>query len=161
MECSWDPRKAEENLRKHGVAFEEAETVFRDPLIRTMYDDEHYEGEHRFLSIGESIRHRTLVVSFTSHGDKPHLIGAREATRRERKRYMRGDEIRDEPPLDEMKAEYDFSNAIRGLWFLPNLRITIHLDPDVSKVFPTEEAVHKALRYLIKHGVVHEISTDD
>jgi hypothetical protein len=72
---------------------------------------------------------------------------------------MRGDEIRDEPPLDEMKAEYDFSNARRGFWFLPNLRITIHLDPDVSKVFPTEEAVHKALRHLIKNGVV--LSVDD
>lgn len=127
------PPKAEENLRKHGVAFEEAETVFRDPLLRT------------------------LVVWFTPRDDKPHLIGAREATRRERRRYMRGDEIRDEPPLDEMKAEYDFSNARRGFWFLPNLRITIHLDPDVSKVFPTEEAVHKALRHLIKNGVMHSV----
>ena len=159
MECTWDAPKAEENLRKHGVAFEEAETVFRDPLLRTMDDDEHSEGEQRFLTIGESVRRRILVVCFTPRDDKPHLIGAREATRRERRRYMRGDEIRDEPPLDEMKAEYDFSNARRGLWFLPNLRITIHLDPDVSKVFPTEEAVHKALRYLIKNGVV--LSVDD
>src|SRR2546423_12115408 len=124
-----------------------------------MYDDEHSEGERRFVSIGESTRWRTLVVWFTLHEDNPHLIGAREATRVERRRYMRGDEIRDEPPLDEMKDEYDFTNAVRGLWYLPNLRITIHLDPDVSKVFPTEEAVHKALRYLIKNGVV--LSVDD
>jgi uncharacterized DUF497 family protein len=161
VECSWDADKADENFRKHGVTFEEAETVFRDPLMQTMFDDEHSEGEDRFVSIGESIRRHTLVIWFTPRNDKPHLIGAREATRRERRRYMRGDEIRDEPPLDEMKAEYDFSNARRGLWFLPNLRITIHLDPDVSKVFPTEEAVHKALRYLIKNGVTHEISEDD
>ena len=74
---------------------------------------------------------------------------------------MRGDEIRDEPPLSEMKDEYDFSNAVRGSWYLPNLRIQVYLDPDVSKVFKTSEAVNDALRYVIKHGVVHEISTDD
>jgi uncharacterized DUF497 family protein len=156
---TWHPAKAEENLRKHGVSFEEAETVFRDPLLVTIDDREHSDGEDRYITIGTSTRYRTLVVWFTLEGDDQHLIGAREATRRERRRYMRGDEIRDEPPLSEMKDEYDFSNGVRGWFYQPNLRITIHLDPDVSKVFPTEEAVHKALRYLIKNGIV--LSADD
>ena len=157
MRVTWDPAKAEENLRKHGVSFDEAETVFLDPLIGTIYDHEHSEGEHRFASIGDSTRHRTLVVWFTLHDDNPHLIGAREATRAERRRYMRGDEIRDEPPLSEMKDEYDFSNAVRGSFYLPDLRILVYLDPDVSKVFSTSEAVNDALRYVIKNGFVHEI----
>jgi uncharacterized DUF497 family protein len=161
VDVTWDPKKAEENLRKHGVAFEEAETVFRDPLLVTIYDEEHSDGEDRMVSIGESTRRRTLVVWFTPRDGIPHLIGAREAKRKERRRYMRGDEIRDEPPLSEMKDEYDFTNGVRGLWYLPNLRITVHLDPDVSKAFPTEKAVNEALRYLIKNGFAYEISEDD
>ncbi len=161
MKVSWDPAKAEENLRKHGVSFREAETVFFDPLIGTMSDDEHSEGEHRFVSIGDSMRHRTLVVWFTLHDDNPHLIGAREATRVERRRYMRGDEIRDEPPLSEMKDEYDFSNAVRGTWYLPDLRTPVWLDADVRRAFPTEKSVNDALRYLMKHGIAHEVSADD
>jgi uncharacterized protein len=157
VEVTWDPKKAAENLQKHRVSFEEAQTVFHDPLIGTLYDHEHAEGEHRYVSIGHSTRQRTLVVWFTLNGDDPHLIGAREATRKERRRYMRGDEIRDEPPLSEMKDEYDFSNAVRGSFYLPDLRILVYLDPDVSKVFTTSESVNSALRYVMKHGVVHEI----
>ena len=161
MKVTWDPAKAEENLLKHGVSFDEAKTVFHDPLIVTIYDHEHSEGEHRFVSIGESVGGKTLVVWFTLLDDDPHLIGAREATRKEKRRYMRGDEIRDEPPLSEMKDEYDFTNGVRGSFYLPNLRVPVWLDPDVSSAFPTEKMVNEALRYLIKHGVVHEISADD
>jgi uncharacterized protein len=157
VKVTWDPGKAEENLRKHGISFDEAENVFLDPLIGTMYDDEHSLGEHRFVTIGNSLRHRTLVVWFTLHDDNPHLIGARQATRVERRRYMRGDEIRDEPPLSEMKDEYDFTNAVRGSWYLPNLRMPVWLDPDVHRAFPTEKAVHEALRYVMKNGIVYEI----
>jgi uncharacterized DUF497 family protein len=161
VKVTWDPDKAEENLRKHGISFDEAKTVFMDPLIVTIYDDEHSEGEHRYVSIRESTRRKTLVVWFTLHGDDPHLIGARQATRVERRRYMRGDEIRDEPPLSEMKDEYDFTNGVRGSFYLPNLRMPVWLDPDVHRAFPTEKAVNEALRYVMKNGIVHEISTDD
>ena len=74
---------------------------------------------------------------------------------------MRGDEIRDEPPLSEMKDEYDFTNGVRGSLYLPNLRMPVWLDPDVHRAFPTEKAVNEALRYVMKNGVVFEISTDD
>jgi uncharacterized DUF497 family protein len=157
VKVTWDPVKAEENLRKHGVSFDEAKTILMDPLIATIYDEEHSFGEHRFVCIGNSIRHRPIVVWFTLHDDDPHLIGAREATRKERRRYMRGDEIRDEPPLSEMKDEYDFTNAVRGTWYLPNARMPVWLDPDVHRAFPTEKVVNNALRYLMKNGVVHSI----
>ena len=84
---AWDPQKAEENLRKHGVDFREAATVFDDSLSTTFPDDDHSSGERRFLIIGLSAFGRILVVSHTENGDKIRIISARAATRRERKFY--------------------------------------------------------------------------
>ncbi len=68
MEFEWDPEKAEENLRNHGVAFTEAQTVFGDPLEVTIPDPDHSDGEFRFLSLGRSEADRLLVVSYTERG---------------------------------------------------------------------------------------------
>ena len=87
MELEWDPEKAEENLRSHGVAFTEAQTVFGDPLEVTILDPDHSDGEFRFLSLGRSEAGRLLVVSYTERGSRVRIISAREATPKERRGY--------------------------------------------------------------------------
>ena len=88
MTFIWDPKKAEENLRKHGIDFREAATVFDDPLSMTFPDPDHSTGERRFLIIGMSAPGRILVVSHTeTSADVIRIISARIATRRERRFY--------------------------------------------------------------------------
>ena len=65
MEFEWNQNKAESNLKKHGVSFEEDETVWNDLFNIDLYDDTHSEDEHRFLMVGESEKHRLLIVSYT------------------------------------------------------------------------------------------------
>jgi uncharacterized DUF497 family protein len=82
----WDPRKAASNLRKHGVSFNEASTVFDDPLVLLVADWEH--GEPRIVAIGTALSERVLfVVIVELEGDSMRIITARRATTRERQRY--------------------------------------------------------------------------
>ena len=90
MRFTWDARKAAANLRKHGVSFEEASTVFRDTLSATGLDPDHSIGEHRFVTFGISKESRLLVVSHTEENDTIRIISARLATRQERKIYEEG-----------------------------------------------------------------------
>jgi Uncharacterized protein conserved in bacteria len=83
----WDPKKAESNAIKHGAAFDEASTVFGDPLSVVMPDPDHSHGEERFLLLGLSNRRRLLVVAFAERGTRTRLISARRATRGERRLY--------------------------------------------------------------------------
>jgi uncharacterized DUF497 family protein len=83
----WDRQKAEANLRKHGVSFEEAQTVFTDPLSITLSDPDHSEDEVRFIDIGMSDNQRVLAVGYTERGQHIRLINARKASARERKQY--------------------------------------------------------------------------
>ena len=85
----WDHRKAESNERKHGVAFDEAESLFSDPLARIFDDEEHSaENERRELIIGHSLRNRLLLVSFTERSKNVvRLISARRVTKKERRDY--------------------------------------------------------------------------
>jgi uncharacterized DUF497 family protein len=78
----WDERKAEKDLKKHVVSFEETSTVFADPLALTISDPLHSEEEDRFITLGESHRARLLVVVSTERGDKTRIISARVATAR-------------------------------------------------------------------------------
>jgi uncharacterized DUF497 family protein len=87
VDFEWDPEKADENLRNHGVSFTEAQTVFADPLEVTIPDPDHSDGEFRFLSLGRSGADRLLVVSYTERGSRIRVISAREATPRERRDY--------------------------------------------------------------------------
>ena len=87
MTFTWDPKKAEENLKKHGVDFREAATVFDDTLSTTFPDAGHSTGERRFLIIGMSALGRVLVVSHTEAAHIIRIISARIATRRERTFY--------------------------------------------------------------------------
>ena len=87
LRFEWNERKAELNLRAHGVSFREATTVFADPLSITISDPDHSMTETRFIDLGVSYRGRLLVVSYTERGDRIRLISARLATRDERKQY--------------------------------------------------------------------------
>ncbi len=87
MRIKWHWRKAEDNIKWHGVTFEEAATVFGDPLAEIEPDIGHSIDEDRFLAFGTSEQGRLLVVVFTERGDTIHIISAREMTPRERRDY--------------------------------------------------------------------------
>ena len=90
MEFEWDEEKAAANLTKHGISFEEAKTVFDDPLYVDFYDPDHSSDEHRYIIIGESQQRRLIIVSYTERGDIIRLISAREVTKSERETYEEG-----------------------------------------------------------------------
>jgi uncharacterized DUF497 family protein len=83
----WDGNKAKINKRKHGVGFDEAQTIFTDDLSVIKPDVEHSNTEERLLIIGTSNKNRLIVVSYTEREDIIRLINARKATRNERKQY--------------------------------------------------------------------------
>lgn len=87
LRFEWDPKKAETNLAKHDVSFEEALTVFADPLARIFPDEEHSVGEVREIIIGRSVKRELILVNFTGIDDMVRIFSARKATRRERKDY--------------------------------------------------------------------------
>ena len=90
LNFEWDPNKAQSNLDKHGVAFEQAATVFGDPLSLTIGDPEHSEGEERFILLGQAITNRLLVVVHTEQRDRIRIISARMATKQENRTYEEG-----------------------------------------------------------------------
>ena len=83
----WDPEKADANFQKHGVSFDEASTVFADPLSLLMPDPDHSADEERYMVLGMSAHQKLLVVAFGERPPNTRLISARRATRAERKRY--------------------------------------------------------------------------
>ena len=90
MKFEWDPRKAENNLRKHGVSFDEAASVFLDRLALSGSDPEHSAGESRYITFGMSRLGRLLAVSHTYQPSAIRIITARRMTRGERKLYEEG-----------------------------------------------------------------------
>ena len=90
MTYEWDPVKAEENVKKHGVSFEEAASVFLDARALTFWDPDHSEEEDREISIGRSAKRRVLFVAHTARAGRVRIINARRATRRERRQYEEG-----------------------------------------------------------------------
>lgn len=94
MEFEWDPDKAADNLKKHGIDFAEASTIFGDPLEVTIPDPAHSEGEARFLSLGRSTTDRVLVVAYTEREGTIRIIHARVAEPKERRAYESDQESR-------------------------------------------------------------------
>jgi uncharacterized DUF497 family protein len=86
----WDDQKAKANAKKHGVAFEDAATVLRDPLSMTFLDPDHSIDEFRYLTIGESSSGRIMMVAHTDREEVVRLISARPATRSELRFYEEG-----------------------------------------------------------------------
>ena len=78
MKFEWNESKAAANLAKHQVSFEEAQTVFEDPLYVDFYDPDHSLDEHRYIIIGESEQGRLLMVSYTEIGDTIRIISSRD-----------------------------------------------------------------------------------
>jgi len=83
----WDPEKAAANKLNHRVTFEEALTVFRDPLGSVHRDPDHSASERREILVGHSKQGRLLLVAFTQRSSRIRIISARRATRRERRAY--------------------------------------------------------------------------
>jgi uncharacterized protein len=90
IEFQWDPTKARDSLKKHGVSFEEARSVFFDEYARQFFDEEHSEDEQRFIMLGVSHRMRILVVCHCERerGSVIRIISARKATATERQHYQ-------------------------------------------------------------------------
>ena len=87
MDFEWDRSKAAANLAKHDVSFEEAKTVFTDPLYVDFYDPVHSDNEERYFIVGRSNRERLLIVSYTERGNSIRLISARVVTLSEKEAY--------------------------------------------------------------------------
>ena len=91
IKFEWDPGKARRNLRRHGIDFNEASTVFADTLSITIPDPDHSEDEERYVTMGLSNRQRLPVVVHTEEEEMIRLISARTADRFERRKYEEGD----------------------------------------------------------------------
>ena len=93
IKFSWDHKKAQSNLKKHGVSFEEAQSVFYDEFA-IQFDDEEITHEHRFILLGLSSESRVLVVVHCERGadgDELRIISARKATKKEHQHYLVGE----------------------------------------------------------------------
>jgi len=155
LQISWDPVKAVENLKKHGVSFDEARDVFRDPLRATENDLTHSDHEDRYISFGSTASGKALFICYTLQNMNVHLISARLASKSERRSYMDEEQmIYDEPSesADDEASYFDWSRAVRGLHYIPWVKGTATLDEDVYSIFRTSEEVNNALRMLIQEG---------
>ena len=90
MKFEWDKNKAKTNLQKHQISFEEAESVFDDPLSLTIDDETHSYDEKRYITVGESKIGRLILVCHTIGKENVRIISARKPTRGERKDYENG-----------------------------------------------------------------------
>ena len=87
MTYEWDPAKAQANVKKHRVTFEEAASVFLAPSALTFWDPDHSEKEDREITIGRSARQRVLFIAHAPRDGRVRIISARKATRKEQKQY--------------------------------------------------------------------------
>lgn len=87
MQFEWDPKKARQNIKKHGVSFDEAVTAFYDPLSATFDDPDHSVGEQRYITIGFSSQGHLLIVAHAERKRNIRIISARFATAHERKKH--------------------------------------------------------------------------
>lgn len=90
LRFEWDDEKEAENIRKHGVDFDEASSTFYDVLALELWDEAHSDDEDRFARLGMSDRKRLLVTVFTERSDAIRIISSRPATPREVRAYEKG-----------------------------------------------------------------------
>lgn len=153
----WDDAKAERNLAKHGITFEQATAVFRDSMALTFADEDHSQDEDREITIGCMSFTEVLVVSHVLRDGRIRIISARRASRAERVFFMNQppDRINDRPLNDDLRPEYTFdrSKGVKGKYFTDSrILIMVPLDSDVARHFSTPQAVNDALRALIAEG---------
>ena len=143
----WNSAKAIANARKHGVTFDEASTVFGDPLALLMPD--HSGGEARHLLLGMSAYQRLPVVAFVERPPRTRLLSARrpgESGGDMKRRARRTVAVE----RDTLRSEYDFSQGVRGATasrYARGANIVV-VDPKVLDVFPDGASVNEALRAL-------------
>ena len=144
MQYEWDPKKAEANVKKHGVSFVEASTVFGDALAATISDSKHSEFEVRFIPMGMPSGNLLVV----SHTDEERASGS---SARGWQPHRKKDAMSQEPEDDDLEPEYDFSGAVRGKYYQRYQQGTnvVLLDPDVAQAFKDSESVNRALRLLL------------
>jgi len=148
----WDVRKSRGNVDKHGISFEEATTVFSDPLSRTIADPDHSEDEDRSVTVGLSHRQRLLVVVHVDDGEKRSGSSVPARRRDTSEKSMK-------KASKQMCPEYDFSDGVRGKYakqYAEGTNVVV-LDPDVSEVFSDSASVNRALRALAE--VIHDQSS--
>lgn len=152
-DVEWDPAKADANLAKHGISFEEAAEALGDPFAIVREDGVHSSGEERFILVGESSEQLTLTVVFTVRQEVARIISARRATSAERRRYMeKGETIHDGTPEDEMLEDYGHFDDWTRNPFRFRVAGRVTLDPDVRRFYRTSDEVNSALRDLIREG---------
>ncbi len=88
MDFEWNPEKAKINAEKHFIDFDEARTIFDDPLFITFLDEEHSTEEERYITIGLSNKQRLLLVAHTERNAKIRIISARKVSKHEEKFYQ-------------------------------------------------------------------------
>lgn len=135
---------------KHGISFEEAATVFGDPLSDTFPDPDHSFEEHRFIIIGSSESGKIIVIAHADDGELVRIISAREVTHG-KENLVKKVEAEEE---DDLRSEYDFSQmkgGVRGKYVERYREGTnlVLLDPDIAAVYPGAKAVNDALRLLL------------
>jgi len=158
---TWDAPKASSNRRKHQVSFELASTALGDPLALSRYDEEHFEGEERWVTLGQAKNGMLLVVVHTfeelnASEARVRIISARNATARERAYYESGLS----PRVNVMKDEYDFSNATRGKFRRSDAAfdIPVYLDASVREYLTARAKakgveVNELVNELLKRGI--------
>jgi uncharacterized DUF497 family protein len=148
----WDPVKARANLRKHGVSFEEAATVFRDPLALTFADPDHWRGEEREITIGA--RQGNLSYSYrTACGGTESESSAHGGQPRENASNMKKTSAKKSG--NDLRPEYDLSSLkgrMRGKYYGAAMAGTnlVLIEPELAGVFPDTESVNRALRFLVQ-----------
>ena len=90
LQFDWDAEKNRLNKRKHKISFEQAATVFGDPLAITIFDDDHSHAEDRFVTIGATTSHLLVVVCHTDRSGRIRIISARKANKHEKRQYHEG-----------------------------------------------------------------------
>ena len=169
QQFSWDSAKAQSNERKHGVSFQLAATVFRDQNALVCHDVRHDGPDDRWHVLGMAQSSLVIVVVCTfdelNRGERVRIISARKAKPRERRAYETGEcfirepttledynvqEMEDDP---DMKAEYDFSNGVRGAfahWCLPvyveNSILGYFHQRSLATGIPGDELINEVLR---------------
>jgi uncharacterized DUF497 family protein len=145
LEFEWDQRKASVNLAKHKVSFEEAATVFGDPLGRMVADPRHSTVEERLVILGTSKEGRLLIVMTWNAPDLPHA---------QRKKIMKKSPGKRPTPNrvdpDEILPEYDFKRSEPNKFasrYAAGSAVVI-LEPDVAAAFPNSGEANEALRAL-------------
>ncbi|MFN3885175.1 MAG: BrnT family toxin [Rhodocyclaceae bacterium] len=147
LKFEWDDAKARANLAKHGVSFEEAASVFGDPLALTFSDPDHSVGEKRWLTFGVSDSGRLLVGAHTESAVEQFASFPPE-------RQLDMSEESMNKAEDDMRSEYrreDLGKGVRGKYFARYSKGTnlVLLDDRVARAFPTAEAVNEALLGLL------------